>query len=378
MSKPFIKRLKISNFKSIDTLELHDIGPFSVFAGANGTGKSNFFDAIRFVGRIVRYGAGEAIKELGGVENFCHASDNGSSPDPIFAFEADFGFLTSEENSQIESSYSLEIYQNRQDFELEERLVESGNVTIDRTRDNVPQLRDSNGTGSLPKDYSSLLLHERSPVKILLSSIRLFRIDSDAARLPAMSSDYPLLVENGQNLAKVLYRMERDPALRDTIQEWMEFIVPSLEAVSTTVDRLDQRTTLQFKERFSSRIFPAGMVSDGTIIALSILVAVLEKSSTHSLTLIEEPERGLHPKAIGELIELIRDSSSGEHAIWATTHSETVVQNTYLEEFWMVDRKENCTVMKHASDGKLKDSDIRPIGMDEAWLSNLLGAGLPW
>lgn len=378
MSKPFIKRLKISNFKSIDTLELHDVGPFSVFAGANGTGKSNFFEAIKFVGRIVRYGAGEAIKELGGVENFCHTSGNGSSPNLIFAFEGDFSFSTSEEQSRNESSYSLEVYQNGQDFELEERLVESGTVIVDRTRDKVPHLRDSNGTGSLPKDYTSLLLHERSPVKILLSSIRLFRVDSDAARLPSMSSNYPLLAENGQNLAKVLNRMERDPALRDTIQEWMEFIVPSLEAVSTFVDRLDQRTTLQFKEQFSSRMFPAGMVSDGTIFALAILVAVLEKTSAHSLTLIEEPERGLHPKAIGELIELMRDTSSGDHAIWATTHSESVVQNTQLEEFWMVDRKDNRTVMKHASDGKLKDSDIRPIGMDEAWLSNLLGAGLPW
>jgi len=43
------------------------------------------------------------------------------------------------------------------------------------------------------------------------------------------------------------------------------------------------------------------MMSDGTIYALSLLVAVLD-TPKYGLTLIEEPERGLHPQAIFELI----------------------------------------------------------------------------
>ena len=43
--------------------------------------------------------------------------------------------------------------------------------------------------------------------------------------------------------------------------------------------------------------FPAHMVSDGTIYALCLLVAVLTRVKRPGITLIEEPERGLHPKS---------------------------------------------------------------------------------
>ena len=56
MTEKTIRRLKIENFKSIDSLEVKGLAPFSVFAGANGSGKSNFFDALDFVGLFVRGG----------------------------------------------------------------------------------------------------------------------------------------------------------------------------------------------------------------------------------------------------------------------------------------------------------------------------------
>ena len=43
MSDKPIRRLKIVNFKSIDALEITDLSAFSVFAGANGLGKEQFF-----------------------------------------------------------------------------------------------------------------------------------------------------------------------------------------------------------------------------------------------------------------------------------------------------------------------------------------------
>lgn len=37
-----INYLEIKGFKSIQNVELKDVSPFMVLAGANGTGKSNF------------------------------------------------------------------------------------------------------------------------------------------------------------------------------------------------------------------------------------------------------------------------------------------------------------------------------------------------
>lgn len=61
-----LKRLCISGYKSIESFELTKISSFSVFAGANGAGKSNLFDAIHFTSTVIRIGATDAIRQFGG------------------------------------------------------------------------------------------------------------------------------------------------------------------------------------------------------------------------------------------------------------------------------------------------------------------------
>ena len=61
-----------------------------------------------------------------------------------------------------------------------------------------------------------------------------------------------------------------------------------------------------------------------------------------------------------------------------TTHSESVVRQLQLDELWLVDKKEGKTQMKAAASGHLQQPDLAPLRVDEAWLSNLLGGGLPW
>lgn len=43
-----LTRLKVSGFKNLNNVDVH-FGPFTCIAGANGVGKSNLFDAIRFL-----------------------------------------------------------------------------------------------------------------------------------------------------------------------------------------------------------------------------------------------------------------------------------------------------------------------------------------
>jgi predicted ATPase len=181
----------------------------------------------------------------------------------------------------------------------------------------------------------------------------------------------------GDNLASVLGRLEQDEKLREIILEWMETIVPGIEKINTERQKLDSKTAILFKEIGTKRQFPAHMVSDGTIYALCLLAAVLD-SPKYSLTLIEEPERGLHPKAIHELIGLIREQSQMDSPIWMSTHSEAVVRALKLNELWLVDKKDGKTRMQNAVKQGLTDEDFAPLGLDKAWLSNFLNGGLPW
>ena len=80
MTEKTIRRLKIENFKSIDSLEVKGLAPFSVFAGANGSGKSNFFDALDFVSLFVRGGLEIALRAHGGFENIRSRKREGKIP----------------------------------------------------------------------------------------------------------------------------------------------------------------------------------------------------------------------------------------------------------------------------------------------------------
>ena len=64
-----INYLEIKGFKSIQNVELKDVSPFMVLAGANGTGKSNFVDALAFLSKVIDMGVSKAVSEFGGVNN---------------------------------------------------------------------------------------------------------------------------------------------------------------------------------------------------------------------------------------------------------------------------------------------------------------------
>ena len=154
----------------------------------------------------------------------------------------------------------------------------------------------------------------------------------------------------------------------------MSVIIPEMQELSVQTQKIDDSKGLFFEEDSGNR-FPAHMVSDGTIYALCLLVAVLTRVKQPGITIIEEPERGLHPKAISELIGFIREYASTHHPIILTTHSESVVRSLELEELYFVSKSQGKTQIK---DVRKSGVDKNKIPLDTAWLTNLLGGGLPW
>ena len=362
MTEKTIRRLKIENFKSIDSLEVKGLAPFSVFAGANGSGKSNFFDALDFVSLFVRGGLEIALREHGGFANI-HSKRREGEDSKTFSFEVECDLLEQQEIYHL----SIDDVDNepgvRELHKLsEEPTIEGGGVRI---TDGI---------------YSTLSLYYRNhPFTRLLRNLNVYRIDPMGAKEPDKSDFDPTqLGSKGNNLASVLQRLESNQEIREEIQDWMEMIVPGIENIQTAEQRLDGRTALRFKEEGFEKPFPAHLVSDGTMYALCLLVAVLDAPSGCGMTLIEEPERGLHPKAIYELIDLIRQRASPENPIWLTTHSESVVRVLNLRELVLVDKVDGRTRMKQADAGNIFQEDLAPLNLDEAWLSNLLAGGLPW
>lgn len=418
--KPFIKKLQISNYKSLTDLTVENIGAFAVFAGANGSGKSNFFDALKFVSDYLRFGITEALKLHGGWENI-HSVKVRKEKARTFCFELEiekkFGMnINGKEYFYNSVRYEL-LIKSLDSFPLiDEKVYYDDKKILHRYPDPEYKQQVINGkgtskvndngvitinvenlfrAGSIVEDYlhtkekeepfsyqtvwdSSILSRGIFFVNELLQHCRVLRIDPLGAKIPTPSDvDSKELDERAHNLSAVLSRIEKDEDLRENIIEIMSTIVPQLQYIGSQKEKYQGSHILTFKEQGSKKEFPALMVSDGTIYALSLLIAVLDKSRPwSSWTLIEEPERGLHPQAIIDIVSLMREKASDSfalHPIWLTTHNTTLVRSCKPEELFFVEKHNGSTIIKKPL---IDPPSVLPL--DEAWLSNSLNGGLPW
>jgi len=366
-----IKQIKISGFKSIADIELNELAPYSVFAGANGSGKSNFFDALQFISAVISLGATQALRKFNGYEQVhCFKSRKSKAR----TFSASFDLVLDDKRVQ----YQLKIHDMDKEPNLEERLSLDNIIHISRKekevifyREGVEQLTHP----TFPPDKSALMFSNH-PLYKLLSNIVVYRFDPIGAKEPDSSStDQGELDQHGRNVATMLAGLEKDDDIREQILEWMELLVPGLEKVATERQKLDARTVIKFKEEGTKANFPANLISDGTIYALCIMTAVLSRSKGLGMTLIEEPERGIHPKAITELVNLMRDNANTEHPIFVTTHNESLIRVSKPNELWLVNKREGKTEIKNTPKNFIAQNGLK---LDEAWLMNIFDGGLPW
>lgn len=368
-----IQKIKIVGFKSIAEVTLNNLYPYSIFAGPNGAGKSNLTDALGFVGSIISMGAIRAIRKYNG---FSHIHCLKFRKDKARTFE----FLIETIIDADNITYSIKLHDMDTQPAIEEKLTMSGRQIMTRKKGEAPVLLHANGEEKplpdFPQDISGLMLLPQSALYQFLTNIRVFRFDPIGAKEPDSSStDAGELDIYGRNVATMLSSLEKDADFRAQIYDWMELIVPGMEHVATEQQRLDGRTVITFKEEGTKAHFPANLISEGTIYALCIMTAVLSRSRGHGITFIEEPERGIHPKAIAELVQLMRGNASTSHPVFVTTHSESVVRASHKEELWLVNKENGKTIVKNAAK---QSPDLGNLNLDKAWLMNIFDGGLPW
>ena len=168
MTGKTIRTLKITNYKSIDSLEIRGLSPFSVFAGPNGSGKSNFFDALDFVSLFVRNGVETALRAHGGFANI-HSEKRYKDRSRKFSFEieCDLPDVSQKDGSgQSTFHYSLSIHELDESPMIEEHLKYNGEPLLTRHRGETPVItsEEEKGIDQFPKTYSALLLFLGMPL----------------------------------------------------------------------------------------------------------------------------------------------------------------------------------------------------------------------
>ncbi|GAB4046690.1 AAA family ATPase [Spirosoma litoris] len=323
-----IKRLVIENFKSIERVELIEPNPFTVFVGPNGSGKSNIFEALEFSHYVGTFGNPQDL--FGGNNKISHRKLQGKRTELFFEI--------SETNEHFGAIFFGGGHSKLADY----NTIETSGSEIE---------------SKLIKSFETLWF--RQFTKLFVNNPKGSKINFDTSER---------IRDDAKNLEPVLKRILTNSILQDEISEWLELFIPGFKAVE-----VDDRDELRWFEESTQEYFTKDLISDGTYNILALLTAVYQSKEPQFLC-IEEPENGLHPDVIKEFVNLCRYACEEfGHYIWLNTHSQTLASQLTSDEIVVVDKINGATQTK-----QFKGHDFHGLRMDEAWLMNALGGGLPW
>lgn len=326
---PFLRKVGIRNYKSIGKASV-ELGRLTILVGRNGSGKSNFLDALRFVADSLQTSLDHAIKSRGGIDavrrrSTGHPRNFAISLDVVLPQwqAAEYTF----EIASQERGYSV----RKESLRVVSKGLLVGSYQVDSGR------VQSSLRAKLPPAVADRLylvtasgLPEFRPVYDALSAMGFYNLSPEAMKEVQIPDAGELLHRDGSNVASVVARLSADqPARLERIQSYLATIVPEITAVEKV--SLGPSETLQFRQGVAD--FYAANMSDGTLRALGALVAVTQLAEGKErvrLVGIEEPETALHPAASGALMDALHEAA--EHTqILVTTHSPDLLDRVDFE-----------------------------------------------
>jgi predicted ATPase len=313
-----IERIHLEHFKCFRRLELENLGRLTVFVGPNGSGKTSILEAMDYLA------------------NYLFKHDY--SPSDLFKKNAN----------------------------AKEALIEIGGAFIDQQRETIELNMFRAEDGFRVSTSSSIESENARPgclteeTREFLDSFTLLGFDIDTLAAPSYSEEEtPRVHPDGSGLASVIRELQaREPARFEELLERLQHVVPAVEHVRTKRawaydEEVDyEKTGKPKREEHVTRrpvmgeelLFdmagaegiPASEASEGTLIALGLLTVVMSEERPR-LLLLDDIDRALHPKALGDLVEVLEGllEQYGDLQILATSHSPYLLDHLEPEQIWL-------------------------------------------
>src|SRR6266700_908610 len=339
-----ITRLAISGYRSLRDVRI-TLGPITVVTGANGSGKSSLYRALKLLadiaqGRIIQSLAAEGGLQStlwAGPERFSQAMKAGMQPvqglvrkDSIslklgfsgedYGYAIDLGLPRPDSRSKFSKDPEIKV----ESLWTGERLGRA-NAFAARSGPSV-RIRNENGEWQQAYEHlassDSMMTHcsdPRDAVELLMLRERMrdwrfydhLRTDRDApARKPQVGTYTPVLARDGSDLAAAIQTIreigaaeQMDAAVADA------FPGPELDVIST-----DGYFELEMHQHGLLRPLKCSELSDGTLRYL-LQVAALLSPRPPALMVLNEPETSLHPDLLLPLARLIAQASKRSQAV---------------------------------------------------------------
>lgn len=332
-----VTRVVLRNYKSIAACDV-SLGQLMFLVGPNGSGKSNFLDALRFVADSLRSTLDHAVRERGGINEVRRRSTGHPNH---------FGIRLDVKGPDWRGHFAFEVAaRKRGAFEVkeEECTVVSSHGDSGHYRVVSGKVLDSTFTPAPPAARDRLYLVTVSGHQAFratydsLSEMGFYNLNPDEIRELQSPDPGHLLQRSGRNLASVLAYIEStNSKARDRIVEYLSKVVPGISgADAKTVGPME---TIEFRQEVRGASHPwrflAKSMSDGTLRALGVLVALLQGTTngrpTHHLVGIEEPELALHPAASDVLLDCLNDAAENSQVL-VTSHSPDLLDNQAISD----------------------------------------------
>ncbi len=347
-----INVLAIENYRSLRSLVV-PLAALNVVTGANGTGKSSLYRALRLLADSSRNGAVAALAREGGLGSTLWAGPNGMGRSlrkdrhPVqgtargeavglrlgfgaddFSYAIDFGLPPP---SQTAFALDPEI---KRECIWNGPVLRPGALLCDR-HNSIVRLRGDDGSWSAPspiRAYDSMLSEfadpQRAPEMLSLRErIRswrfydYFRTDATApARRGQVATRTPVLGHDGADVAAALQTIREigDAAALDAAVD-LAFPGSKISIEGEGGGRLD----LRLRQHGLLRPLGVAELSDGTLRYL-LWIAALLTPRPPGLLVLNEPETSLHSDLLAPLARLITGAAASSQVI-AVSHSRALI-----------------------------------------------------
>ncbi len=350
-----IRLIEARNYRSLKFISI-TLDEFHVLIGANATGKSTFLDIVKFLSDIVNLGIDKAVNDRAAY--FDELTFGGKGGDIEFAIEVSIPqqikekfngrsfsviryeikigvtqdslenaikeerawLLTSDAKFKIETPQRIlfpELVSEPQTILIDKfksknfKRVISSKKNEGKKNDNFYiETQEASGKGWLPsfkfgikKSALGNLPEDETkfPASTWLKSflqqgVQLFILNSLDIRQPSAPGQSLHFKTDGSNLPWVIDNLRKN---KKRFNQWIEHIKTALPDINdiTTVEREeDRRRYLKIKYENGIEV-PSWLVSDGTLRLLALTIPAYI-DGIQGVYLIEEPENGIHPKAI--------------------------------------------------------------------------------
>jgi len=138
---------------------------------------------------------------------------------------------------------------------------------------------------------------------------------------------------------------------------------------------------LQWRENGEEYVFGAHQLSDGTLRFICLATLFLQPDSPDTI-IVDEPELGLHPHALGVLAGMVQSTAADTQVI-LSTQSVTLLNHFAPEDVIVVDREEDPdapveaprshSTFRRVSDQEELDAWLDDYTVGDLWEMNVLG-----